>query len=80
MNFQNQIDYGQDFGIDVLEGVPEISPLNQDRLKSHIVYKCGLLIPLYSEPIVMRDAISHWFSYMAWKVWLQVPPWKSAGV
>lgn len=68
MNFQNQIDYGQEFGFDVLSGVPEIAPLNQDTLKSHIVFRCGLLIPLYSEPETMQAAIAHWFNYMAYDI------------
>lgn len=68
MNFQNQIDYGQYFGVDILEGVPEISTLDRDTLKSHIMFKCGLLTPLYSEPETMRDAISHWFSYMRYDI------------
>lgn len=68
MNFQNQIDYGNHFGVDVLAGVPEIETLDRDTLKSHIVFKCGLLIPLYSEPETMRDAIAHWFQYMAYDI------------
>ena len=68
MNFQNQIDYGQEFGLDVLSGVPEIAPLNRDTLKSHIVLRCGLLIPLYSEPETMQAAIAHWFNYMAYDI------------
>lgn len=68
MNFQNQIDYGKYFGIDILEGVPEIERLDQNTLKSHIMFKCGLLTPLYSEPETMRDAISHWFSYMRYDI------------
>lgn len=68
MNFQNQVDYGQEFGIDVLSGVPEIAPLNRDTLKSHIMMRCGLLIPLYSEPETMQAAIAHWFNYMAYDI------------
>lgn len=68
MNFQNQIDYGQEFGLDVLSGVPEIAPLNRDTLKSHIMMRCGLLIPLYSEPETMQAAIAHWFNYMAYDI------------
>lgn len=68
MNFQNQIEYGNLNGLDVLSGVPEISPLNRDTLKSHIVFRCGLLIPLYSEPETMQAAISHWFNYMAYDI------------
>lgn len=68
MNFQNQIDYGQYYNIDVLGGVPELPPLNLDTLKSHIMLRCGLLFPLYSEPSTMRDAIAHWFQYMDYDI------------
>lgn len=68
MNFQNQIEYGNLTGLDVLAGVPEIQPLNRDTLKSHIVFRCGLLIPLYSEPETMQTAIAHWFNYMAYDI------------
>ena len=68
MNFQNQIEYGNLNGLDVLSGVPEIQPLNRDTLKSHIVFRCGLLIPLYSEPETMLAAIAHWFNYMAYDI------------
>ena len=68
MNFQNQVDYGQRFGIDVLGGVPDIETIDTDTLKSHIMFKCGLLTPLYSEPTTMRDAIAHWFSYMSYDI------------
>lgn len=64
MNFQNQIEYGQYYGIDILGGIPNIPPLNTDTLKSHIMFRCGLLIPLYSEPETMQAAITHWFQYM----------------
>lgn len=68
MNFQNQVEYGQYFGIDILEGVPEIDTLDKDTLKSHIMFRCGLLIPLYSEPQTMKEAVSHWFSYMRYDI------------
>lgn len=68
MNFQNQVDYGQHFGIDVLAGVPDIDTLDTDTLKSHIMLRCGLLIPLYSEPETMQAAIAHWFHYMAYDI------------
>ena len=68
MNFQNQIEYGNLYNIDVLGGVPDIPPLVKDTLKSHIMLRCGLLFPLYSEPSTMRDAITHWFDYMAYDI------------
>ena len=68
MNFQNQIEYARLHGVDLLSGVPEIETLNRDTLKSHIVFRCGLLIPLYSEPETMQAAIAHWFQYMAYDI------------
>lgn len=68
MNFQNQIDYGQSFGIDVLGGVQVLEPLNLDTLKSLIVIRCGLLTPLYSEPETMAQAISNWFDVNAYGI------------
>ena len=68
MNFQNQIDYGQLYGIDVLGGVQVLEPLNLDTLKSLIVIRCGLLTPLYSEPETMAQAISNWFDVNAYGI------------
>lgn len=68
MNFQNQIDYGQAYGIDVLGGVQVLEPLNLDTLKSLIVIRCGLLTPVFSEPKTMAQAISTWFSVNAYGI------------
>jgi len=68
VNFQNQIDYGQLYGIDVLGGVQVLEPLNLDTLKSLIVIRCGLLTPLYSEPETMAQAISNWFDVNAYGI------------
>lgn len=68
MNLQNQIDYGQEFGIDVLRGVQAPEPLNTETLKSLIVIRCGLLTPVFSEPETMAQAIETWFSINAWGI------------
>ena len=68
MNFQNQIEYARLNGFDILSGVPEIETLSRETLQSHIVFKCGLLIPLYSEPETMQAAIEHWFQYMDYDI------------
>ena len=68
MNFQNQIEYARLNGFDILSGVPEIETLSRETLQSHIVFKCGLLIPLYSEPETMQAAIKHWFRYMDYDI------------
>lgn len=68
MNFQNQIEYGRLHEFDVLSGVKIPAPFSTDTLKSHIMLRCGLLTPLYSEPETMRAAITHWFNYMDYDI------------
>ena len=62
MNLQNQID----FLPSLLDGVSVPEPMEADTLKTEIVFECGLLTPLYSEPEVMKVAIAHWFQTHAW--------------
>ena len=68
MNFQNLVDYGQGFGIDVLGGVEIPDALNVETLKSLIMIRCGLQTPLYSEPQTMADAIGKGFNGNAWGI------------
>lgn len=62
MNLQNQLD----FLPTLLDGVIVPAPLNADLVKGQIMMECGLLTPLYSEPYMMKNAISHWFATHAW--------------
>ena len=62
MNLQNQLDYLPT----LLDGVVVPAPLNADTLKSEIMFQCGLLIPLYSEPATMKAYIAHWFASRDW--------------
>lgn len=62
MNFQNQID----FLPEMLNDLPIPDRLDPDILRSEIVFECGLLIPLYSEPQIMRTAIRQWFRSREW--------------
>lgn len=69
MNFQNQIDYLKAFDkSDMLSGVLVPAPLNADTLKTQIVFRCGLLEPQYSEPVIMQTAITQFFKREQWNI------------
>lgn len=68
MNFQNQVDWGQLNGLDVLAGVKAPEPLSLETMKSFIMLRCGLLTPLYSEPETMASAIELWFNVHAYGI------------
>lgn len=69
MNFQNQIDFLQEIeDIDMLDGVTVPAPLQAETLKSQIVFRCGLLDPAYSEPEIMRAAITQFFVRESWNI------------
>lgn len=62
MNFQNQID----FLPEMLNDLPIPDRLDPDILRSEIVFECGLLKPLYTEPEIMKSAIRQWFLSREW--------------
>lgn len=62
MNLQNQLDWLPS----LLDGVVVPAPLNADKLKSEIIFQCGLLTPIYSEPATMKQLIAHWFASRDW--------------
>lgn len=67
MNLQNQINWMKtQTKYDLLDGISVPNPFNLDRVKSAIVLRCGLLTPIYSEPEVMREAITNWSEAMQW--------------
>ena len=66
MNLQNLIDYGRNFDIDIFAGVNVPEPLNNETMKSAIMIRCGLLTPVFGEPEVFKDAVSHWFLTHQW--------------
>ena len=68
MNFQNQIDWLQIRNEDMLEGVSVPDPLEAETLKSQIVFRCGLLIPAYSEPEIQKTAITQFFRREQWNI------------
>lgn len=67
MNLQNLIDYCREMGEpDILSGVLLPGPLDNEKCKSAIVMRCGMLTPVYGEPAVLRDMIKNWFSARQW--------------
>lgn len=68
MNFQNQIDYLQLKSEDILSGVEVPAPLQAETLKTQIVFRCGLLEPVYTEPEIMQAAISQFFKREQWNI------------
>ena len=69
MNFQNQLDYLRQFNNeDILQGVLVPAPLQADTLKTQIMFRCGLLEPVYSEPYIMQTAIAQFFKREQWNI------------
>lgn len=68
MNFQNQIDSLKQDGYGMLDDYPLTADIDRDILNSEIMLRCGLLTPLYSEPMTMYMAINHWFGSRDWTI------------
>lgn len=67
MNLQNLVDFCQGAGLpDVFSGATVPSPLNIDTVRSAIMVRCGLLTPLYLEPDVFTNLVTHWFNTKQW--------------
>lgn len=67
MNLQNQIEYLQKVdGVDMFDGCTVPAGLDMERVRGAIVMRCGLLTPLYSEPMTQRMATSQFFGENQW--------------
>lgn len=66
MNFQNLVDYCQWKQIDIFEGCTVPAPLDISMVKNEIMKRCGLLRPVYAEPLVFRDLTKMWFDSNQW--------------
>lgn len=53
---------GKNIDIDIFDGLslPEGSPLDRETMVNVIMQKCGLNIPLYADPFVMKSAVTLW--------------------
>ena len=67
MNLQNLVDFCQGAGLpDPFSGATVPTPLNLDTVKSAIMVRCGLLTPVYGEPDVFTNLVTHWFETKQW--------------
>ena len=67
MNLQNLVDYCRGVGLpDPFSGATVPEPLNLDAVKSAIMVRCGLLTPVYGEPEVFTNLVTHWFFTKQW--------------
>lgn len=67
MNLQNLVDFCQGAGLpDPFSGATVPAPLNINTVKSAIMVRCGLLTPVYGEPEVFTNLVTHWFETKQW--------------
>lgn len=67
MNLQNLIDYSKIYNEpDPLYGIDLPEPLDNEKCRSAILMRCGLLEPVYSDPRVFREMIYTWFHIRDW--------------
>lgn len=67
MNLQNQQKYLQTLtDTDMFDGLTVPAPLEIEPCVNAIMIRCGLLTPIYSEPQIMRSAVTQWSIRMQW--------------
>lgn len=66
MNLQNLIDYCKYKEIDLFENCTVPDPLDIDMVKNEIMRRCGLLRPVYAEPLVFKALTKMWFDSNQW--------------
>ncbi len=67
MNLQNLINYCRDFGLpDPFSGASVPAPLDVEMVKSAIMVRCGLLTPVFNDPITCTNMITQWFFEKQW--------------
>ena len=67
MNLQNLIDYSKIYNEpDPLYGIDLPQPLDNEKCRSAILMRCGLLEPVYNDPRVFREMIYTWFHIRDW--------------
>ena len=65
---QNLMDYCNERNIDIFEGCTVPAPLDLNTLKSQIMLRCGLLQPIYGEPLIFQMQARLWFSANQWRM------------
>ena len=65
---QSLLDYCNKHDIDIFEGCTAPAPIDINLLKSHIMLRCGLLQPIYGEPLIFKMQTSMWFAANQWRM------------
>ena len=65
---QNLLDYCKNKDIDLFEGCTTPAPIDVDLLKSYIMLRCGLLQPVYGEPLLFKMQVKMWFDSNQWRM------------
>lgn len=66
MNLQNLVNFYKIDDIDLFEGCTVPEPLDIDQVKNWIMYRCGLLTPIYAEPMIFKMIVKNWFDAHQW--------------
>ena len=65
---QNLMDYCKQNDIDLFENCTTPEPIDVDLLKSYIMLRCGLLQPVYGEPLLFKMQTKMWFDSNQWRM------------
>ena len=65
---QNLMDYCKQNNIDLFENCTTPAPIDVDLLKSYIMLRCGLLQPVYGEPLLFKMQVKMWFDSNQWRM------------
>ena len=65
---QNLVDYCKNHDIDLFENCATPEPIDVDLLKSYIMLRCGLLQPIYGEPLIFKMQVKMWFDSNQWRM------------
>ena len=65
---QNLVYYCKNHNIDLFENCTTPEPIDVDLLKSYIMLRCGLLQPIYGEPLIFKMQVKMWFDSNQWRM------------
>ena len=65
---QSLMDYCKNNDIDLFENCTTPDPIDIDLLKSYIMLRCGLLQPIYGEPLLFKMQTKMWFDSNQWRM------------
>ena len=68
MNLQAVYNYCVEHDIDIFANCETPAPIDIDLLKSYIMRRCGLLTPIYGEPLLFKMQTKMWFDSNYWRM------------